>query len=196
MDNHWRIKVGETVLAHADADGNSDFRQSLDRILEQRIAEHHRPLLGLCWRSATAPPTALQAATDAALPAADQDATTIAPQPAETVLLGWVPRKVPDKRLPDKKTWGAALLNPAGKDLPHNLVGARIRVAPRTGDRRPWVTRITEVVETSEDGILVRTDGHRDFSSAEDTPTTPHPDAGEDDAGMTGKASPTPETGT
>ena len=198
MDNHWRIKVGEILLAHADADGNSDFRQSLDRILEQRIAEHHRPLLGQFWRSATAPPTAPPAATDAALPAAtiapppaDQDATTIVPRPAETVLPGWVPRK-----LPDKKTWGAALLKPAGKDLPPNLVGACIRVVPRTGDRRPWVTRITEVVETSEDSILVHTDGDRDFSSAENTPTTPHPAAGGDDAEVTGRASPPPETGT
>ena len=88
------------------------------------------------------------------------------------------------------------MLKPAGKDLPPNLVGACIRVVPRTGDRRPWVTRITEVVETSEDSILVHTDGHRDFSSAENTPTTPHPAAGGDDAEVTGRASPTPETGT
>ena len=88
-DRHWRVVVGLSVLTHADTIQN--FHRELDQIFTQRIADKDRPLLDR-WRN--------------------QDATTSAPPPAETVLLGWVPRKLPDKK------WGAALLDPAGKNLP------------------------------------------------------------------------------
>ena len=134
-DRHWRVVVGLSVLTHADTVPN--FRRELDQIFTQRCGGKDRPLLDR-WRN--------------------QNAQTIAPPPAETVLPGWVPRKLPDKK------WGAALLDPAGKDLPSDLVGVSIRVTPKTnGD--PWVTRIIEVVESTDDRILVRHEGRPGFPS-------------------------------
>ena len=158
-DRHWRVVVGLSVLTHADTIPN--FRRELDQIFTQRIADKDRPLLDR-WRN--------QDATTSAPPPADQDATTSAPPPAETVLLGWVPRKLPDKK------WGAALLDPAGKNLPSDLVGVSIRVTPKTnGD--PWVTRIIEVVESTDDRILVRHEGRPGFPSpARKTPAMLPPD--------------------
>ena len=146
-DRHWRVVVGLSVLTHADTIPN--FRRELDQIFTQRIADKDRPLLDR-WRN--------------------QDATTSAPPPAETVLPGWVPRKLPDKQ------WGAALLDPAGKNLPSDLVGVSIRVTPKTnGD--PWVTRIIEVVESTDDRILVRHEGRPGFPSpARKTPAMLPPD--------------------
>ena len=158
-DRHWRVVVGLSVLTHADTIPN--FRRELDQIFTQRIADKDRPLLDR-WRN--------QDATTSAPPPADQDATTSAPPPAETVLLGWVPRKLPDKK------WGAALLDPAGKNLPSDLVGVSIMVTPKTnGD--PWVTRIIEVVESTDDRILVRHEGRPGFPSpARKTPAMLPPD--------------------
>ena len=158
-DRHWRVVVGLSVLTHADTIPN--FRRELDQIFTQRIADKDRPLLDR-WRN--------QDATTSAPPPADQDATTSAPPPAETVLPGWVPRKLPDKK------WGAALLDPAGKNLPSDLVGVSIRVTPKTnGD--PWVTRIIEVVESTDDRILVRHEGRPGFPSpARKTPAMLPPD--------------------
>ena len=182
-DRHWRVVVGLSVLTHADTIPN--FRRELDQIFTQRIADKDRPLLDR-WRNqdattsapppadqdatTSAPPPADQDATTSAPPPADQDATTSAPPPAETVLLGWVPRKLPDKK------WGAALLDPAGKNLPSDLVGVSIMVTPKTnGD--PWVTRIIEVVESTDDRILVRHDGRPGFPSpARKTPAMLPPD--------------------
>ena len=156
-DRHWRVVVGVSVLTQAAK--VTDFRRELDRLFTRRIADKDRPLLDR-WRNAptTAPPPA------------DQDAPTTAPPPAETVLPGWVPRKLPDKK------WGAALLDPAGKDLPSDLVGVSIRVTPKTkGD--PWVTRIIEVVESTDDRILVRHEGRPGFPSpARKTPAMLPPD--------------------
>ena len=147
-DNHWRIKVGETVLAHAEADGNGDFRQNLDRILEQRIAEHHRPLLRR-WRSTTPPPTAPPPATsDAPPPAAS--ATT----PADTAAhRGWKPKKLPDN------SWGAVFRNPADSaTLPNPLVGALIAV--KTIKRGEMIKKITEVIASDDTEVLVRAEEH------------------------------------
>jgi hypothetical protein len=144
MDNHWRIKMGETVLAHAEADGNGDFRQNLDRILEQHIAEHHRPLLRR-WRSTTAPPTAPPPATSTASP----PATSAAP-PAETAAhRGWKPKKLPDD------SWGAVFRNPADcATLPEPLVGALIAV--KTIKRGEMIKKITEVIANDDTEVLVR----------------------------------------
>ena len=154
-DRHWRVVVGLSVLTHADTIQN--FHRELDQIFTQRIADKDRPLLDR-WRN--------------------QDATTSAPPPAETVLLGWVPRKLPDKK------WGAALLDPAGKNLPSDLVGVSIRVTPKTnGD--PWVTRIIEVVESTDDRILVRHEGRPGFPSPARKPPAmlPPDDRGDGAAG-------------
>ena len=178
-DRHWRVVVGLSVLTHADTVPN--FRRELDQIFTQRIADKDRLLLDR-WRNQDAPTIAPQPAdqdapTIAPQPA-DQDAPTIAPPPAETVLPGWVPRKLPDKK------WGAAFLDPAGKDLPSDLVGVSIRVTPKTnGD--PWITRIIEVVESTDDRILVRHEGRPSFPSpARKTPAMlPPEDRGDGAAG-------------
>ena len=126
-----------------------DFRRKLDDIFTQRITEKDRVLLDR-WRNKNA-------------------ATTASPPPADDALTGWVPRTLPDK------VWGAALLNPAGKDLPPELVGLSIRVTPRKGD--PWVTRIIEVIESTDDRILVRHQGRPGFPApAANAPATPPPD--------------------
>ncbi len=135
-DNHWRIKVGETVLAHAEADGNGDFRQNLDGILEQRIAEHHRPLLRR-WRKSE-PPTA------------PPPATSTAPPPADTTAhRGWKPTRLPDN------SWGAVFRNPADSaTLPNPLVGALIAV--KTIKRGEMIKKITEVIASNDTEVIVR----------------------------------------
>ena len=146
-DRHWRVGVGLSVLTYAGK--HLDFRRKLDDIFTQRITEKDRVLLDR-WRKKNA-------------------ATTASPPPADDALTGWVPRKLPDKN------WGAALLNPAGKDLPPELVGLSIRVTPRKGD--PWVTRIIEVIESTDDRILVRHQGRPGFPApAANAPATPPPD--------------------
>ena len=88
------------------------------------------------------------------------------------------------RRLPDK-SWGAALLDPARNDLPADLVGCSIKVTPRTkGD--PWITTITEVVETGDKRILVRHSGRPGFpASPGNTPKAPAAGRGQDDSGTT-----------
>ena len=156
-DRQWRVGVGVSVLAHASAD--ADFRSTLDRVFTQRIADKDRALLAR-WR--------YQRAARPAPPKADD-----APPPdPDGVLLGWVPRKLPDK------SWGA-LLKPPGKDLPPDLVGCAIKVRPRKGE--PWITTIIEVVDKSDDGILVRHAGHPGFPSpGGNTPAVPKTDVGGD----------------
>ena len=103
-DNHWRIKVGESVLAHAgDDDG---FRKKLDTIFQKRVDEQHRPLLDR-WRNANA--------RDAAPPPADAHR-------------GWKPKQLADR------SWGASFPKSAGKPLPDELVGADIVVRTKGGD--------------------------------------------------------------
>ena len=157
-DRQWRVGVGVSVLAHASAD--ADFRSTLDAVFTQRIADKDRALLAR-WRD--------QRATRPAPPKTDD----AAPDP-DGVLLGWVPRKLPDK------TWGAQR-KPPGKDLPPKLVGCAIKVTPRNGE--PWVTTVVEVVENDDDddSILVRHSGHPDFSSpGGSTPAAPKADDGGD----------------
>ena len=150
-DRHWRVVVGVSVLHHAGKD--EAFRTRLDQIIDRRITDSARPLLER-WRN--------------------QDASPGAPPTAETVLPGWVPRMLANKD-PNKKEWGAALLNPAGRSLPADLVGHAIKVAPRKGE--PWVTRITEVIEATGDRIFVRHEGRPGFPApARNTPATPPPD--------------------
>ena len=151
-DNHWRIKVGETVLAHAEADGSGDFQQNLDRILELRIAEHHRPLLRR-WQSTTAPPTAPPPAASTAPPPAASTApppATSAAPPVETAAhRGWNPRKLPDN------SWGAVFRNPADSaTLPEPLVGALIVV--KTSNRGELIKKITEVIASDDTEVFVR----------------------------------------
>ena len=206
-DRHWRVVVGLSVLTHADTIPNfrreldqiftqriaDKDRPLLDRWRNQdattsapppadqdattsapppadQDATTSAPPPADQDATTSAPPPADQDATTSAPPPADQDATTSAPPPAETVLLGWVPRKLPDKK------WGAALLDPAGKNLPSDLVGVSIMVTPKTnGD--PWVTRIIEVVESTDDRILVRHEGRPGFPSpARKTPAMLPPD--------------------
>ena len=120
-DDHWRIKVGETVLAHAGDD--EEFRRMLDGIFELRIAEHHRPLLDR-WRSRTVPGTT--------------------PPPAAAAHRGWKPHSLPDG------SWGAAFPNPAGKHLPAPLVGAAIVVRTSRGDEWiTRITEVIEQNDTS-----------------------------------------------
>ena len=147
-DDHWRIKVGETVLAHAG--DNDEFRRKLDRIFELRIAEHHRPLLNR-WRNRTAPGTT--------------------PPPAASSHRGWKPRRLPDG------SWGAFFPDPAGKNLPPApLVGAEIVVKTRDGDQ--WNTKVVEVIEQNDTGVLVRTEGRQETALAPaTTPGEPPPAA-------------------
>ena len=109
----WRIKLGETVLAHAK--DNGDFRQRLDGIFEKRIAEHHRDLLDR-WRIRTAPGTTPPVTTSAHR--------------------GWKP------------------------NLPDHLVGALIVVRTHKGGE--WTTKIKEVIEQNNTGLIVRTEGRQD----------------------------------
>ena len=123
----------------------------------QRIADKDRALLAR-WR--------YQHAARPAPPKADN---TPSPDP-DGILLGWVPRKLPDK------SWGA-LLKPPGKDLPPDLVGRALQVKPRKGE--PWITTIVKVVERSDDSILVRHTGHPGFPSpGGNTPAAPKTDGG------------------
>ena len=155
-DRQWRVVVGVSVLSHASAD--ADFRSTLNEVFTRRIADKDRPLLAR-WRD--------QSAMRPAPPKTDD----AAPDP-DGVLLGWVPRKLPDKN------WGA-LLKPPGKDLPSDLVGCTIKVTPRKSG--PWVTTIVEVVERNDDSILVRHAGHPGFPSpGGDTPAAPKSDDGGD----------------
>ena len=130
-DDHWRIKVGETILAHAD--DNAAFRDTLDQIFEQRIAQHHRALLDR-WRNRSAP-----------------GAT---PPPAVSPHRGWKPRMLADG------SWGAAFPEPASKSLPAPLVGAAIVVRTNKGDE--WITEVKEVIEQSNTSLVVRTAGRQD----------------------------------
>ena len=158
-DDHWRIKVGETVLAHA-AD-NDEFRQSLDRIFERRIAEHHRALLDR-WRNRTAVGTT--------------------PPPAASAYRGWKPQRLPDR------SWGAVFPDPAGKTLPDPLVGATIVV--RTGGGDQWSTKIKEVIEQNDTGVLVRTEGRQDTAPAAGaTRSAPRPAANQSAAKVPEKSS-------
>ena len=154
-DRQWRVVVGVSVLGQASAD--ADFRSTLDRVFTQRIADKDRALLAR-WR--------YQHAARPAPPKADN---TPSPDP-DGILLGWVPRKLPDK------SWGA-LLKPPGKDLPPDLVGRALQVKPRKGE--PWITTIVKVVERSDDSILVRHTGHPGFPSpGGNTPAAPKTDGG------------------
>ena len=137
-DDHWRIKVGSTVLAHAG--DNDEFRQSLDRIFELRIAQHHRALLDR-WRNKTTP-------------------GTISP-PTATAYRGWKPEKLPDN------SWGAVCPDPEGTTLPAPLVGAEIVVKALNGDQ--WSTKIKEVIGQSNTSVLVRTEGRQDTARAAGT---------------------------
>ena len=149
-DRHWRVVVGLSVLTHAGE--HPDFCQKLDEIFSRRVAEKDLVLLNR-WRNNNATPTA-------STPPTDDAAST----PADDALPGGVPRKLPDK------TWGAALLSPGSKDLPSELVGLSIRVTPRKGD--PWITRIIEVIESTDDRILVRHEGRPGFPAPENSPAT------------------------
>ena len=180
-DRHWRIVVGGSVLTQAAK--VPDFRRELDRLFTLRIADKDRLLLDR-WRNQDASPVATPPA-DATPPA--EAAPVIAAPPAETAILGWVPRKLPDKE------WGAALDKPTDRDLPPDLVGLSIEVTPRKG--APWVTKLTEVIETGDDMILVRTEGHPVFPSpAENAAATPQPDADGDGGGVKKEASPPSES--
>lgn len=139
-DNRWRIKVGETILEYAGTNG--EFRQSLDRIFDQRIKEQHRALLDL-WRNRTA-------------------AAVATPPPTPADHRGWRPKKLPDG------AWGAAFSDPAGKTLPDPLLGASIVVTTRKGDE--WSTKITEVVGKNDAEILVRTEERQDTGQSRSTP--------------------------
>ena len=147
-DDHWRIKIGELLLAHAG--DNDEFRQILDQIFEQRIAEHHRALLDR-WRNRTAPGTT--------------------PPPAASPHRGWKPRRLPDG------SWGAFSPNPAGKNLPPApLVGTEIVVKAKNGDR--WNTKVVEVIEQNATGFVVRTEGRQETAIAPaTTPGEPPPAA-------------------
>lgn len=134
-DNHWRIKVGESVLAHARQ--HDEFRHSLDRIVEQHIAEHHRPLLDRWRRNRTTPGTAPPAAAATGLPAATAAGHR-----------GWKPKKLPDS------SWGAVFRNPADATLPEPLVGAVIAV--KTIKRGELIKKITEVIASDDTEVLVR----------------------------------------
>lgn len=71
------------------------------------------------------------------------------PQPPRTrlpVLTGWRPAKLPDG------DWGAR--HDAAGVLPSGLVGRRIVVTDRKG--RAWTAVVLEVVERTEDSVLVR----------------------------------------
>ena len=158
-DDHWRIKVGETVLAHAD--DNDEFRQSLDRIFELRIAGHHRALLDR-WRNRTTPP------------------------PTASAYRGWKPEKLPDG------SWGAVFPDPAGKTLPDPLVGATIVVRTRDGDQ--WSTKIKEVIDQNDTGILVRTEGRQDRAvAAGTTSSAPRPAVNQSTTKAPEKSSKAPE---
>ena len=160
-DNHWRIKLGETVLAHANGDG--DFRQRLDQIFEKRIAEHHRALLDR-WRNRTAPRTTPPPAASA------HPAPLTTPPPAASAHRGWKPKKLPNGK------WGAAFPNPAGKALPDPLVGALILVQTRKGGE--WTTTVTEVIEQDDTNLLVvRTEGRQDTAASHGTPPGESSDA-------------------
>lgn len=153
-DRHWRIVVGLSVLTHAGQ--HPDFCRKLDEIFTRRIAEKDIVLLNR-WRNKSATSSASRPKDDAASP------------PKDDAVPGWVPRKLPDK------TWGAALIKPAGKDLPSELVGLSIRVTPRKGN--PWIARIIEIIESTDDRILVRTEGGPGFPApAANTPATPPDD--------------------
>ena len=156
-DRQWRVAVGVSVLAQASAD--ADFGSTLDEVFTRRIADKDRALLAR-WRD--------RRAARPAPPKTDE-----APPPdADGILLGWVPRKLPDK------SWGA-LRKPPGKDLPSDLVGRSIKVTPRTGE--PWITTIVKVVQKNDDSILVQHAGHPRFPSpGENTPAAPTTDVGGD----------------
>ena len=174
-DRHWRIVVGGSVLTQAAK--VPDFRRELDRLFTLRIADKDRPLLDR-WRNQDASPVATPPA---------EASPVIAAPPAETAILGWVPRKLPDKE------WGAALYKPTDRDLPPDLVGLSIEVTPRKG--APWVTKLIEVIETGDDMILVRTEGPPVFPSpAENAAATPQPDADGDGGGVKKEASPPSES--
>ena len=162
-DAHWRIKTGEVVLEHAKR--NDDFRQSLDRIFEQRVATQHRPLLDR-WRNATAP--------DAAPPPDDAHR-------------GWKPKKLPDG------SWGAVFQKTAGKTLPEELVGAAIVVRTRKGDE--WNTRIVKIVDNDDKMVVVRTEERHDSDPASGAPAAASaPNGNEDGALAPRKSSPPAES--
>ena len=156
-DDHWRIKVGEIVLAHAG--DNNGFRQSLDRIFELRIAEHHRPLLDR-WRNRIAAGTTTPPPETSPPPKTTPPPETTAP-PAASAHGGWKPHRLPDG------SWGAAFPDPAGKNLPDPLVGAAIVVRTSRGDE--WITKITEVIEHSDAELFVRTEGRQDTGRSPST---------------------------
>ena len=165
-DRHWRVVVGLSVLTYAAT--HPDFGLELDRIFAERIAAKDRALLDR-WRT--------------------QNRPQAEPEPTEGgPIRGWVPRKVAQDG-----TWGAALVKPADMDLPANLVGREILVTSRKGVR--WSTEITEVVEKSDDRILVCTGSRRDIPPGEIATTTPSSADGDDDAAAE-KASPSSGTDT
>ena len=153
-DDHWRIKVGEIVLAHAG--DHDEFRQSLDRIFELRIAEHHRPLLDR-WRNRIAAGNTSPALGTTPPETTLPPETTTSP-PAVSAHGGWKPHRLPDD------SWGAAFPDPAGKNLPDPLVGTAIVVKTRAGDE--WSTKIKEVIEQNNTHLLVRTEGRQDMAPA------------------------------
>ena len=68
------------------------------------------------------------------------------PRTSLPVLTGWQPAKLPDGK------WGAR--HDAASVLPSRLVGRRIVVTDRKG--RAWTAVVLEVVERTEDSVLVR----------------------------------------
>jgi len=68
------------------------------------------------------------------------------PRTGLPVLTGWRPAKLPDGN------WGAC--HDAASLLPSTLVGRRIVVTDRKG--RAWTAVVLEVVERTEDSVLVR----------------------------------------
>ena len=142
-DTRWKIVVGGSVLAQALSDARYAVR--LDALLEASLrSKRDRPLLEEWRRTVGLQPAEASPAAASAAPPTDADGTP-------TVLRGFRPSKL------DDGTWGSRADGADADGLPEDLVGSRIRVAPRRGE--PWTATVREVLQRRPGRVIVRDSG-------------------------------------